>query len=128
MPTARRIRRGAAGSSPPAPGSRSGSDQDFYDAVENSGDMAAEDVASVDENEQAVVDLAPILEGATKSRGVAEDGSWGDADDEDGDGDEDEEDAADKSDDDDEDNEVVVGGDDSGRHDGKVCTSFDPVR
>ena len=128
MPTAQRIRRGAAGSSPPAPGSRSGSDQDFYDAVENSGDMAAEDVASVDKNEQAIVDLAPILEGATNSRGVAEDGSWGDADDEDGDGDEDEEDAADKSDDDDEDNEVVMGGDDSGRHDGKVCTSFDPVR
>ena len=58
MPTARRIRRGAAGSSPPAPGSRSGSDQDFYDAVENSGDMAAEDVASVDKNEQAAVELA----------------------------------------------------------------------
>ena len=80
--------------------------------------MAAEDVASVDKNEQAVVDLAPVLEGATNSCGVAEDG----------DGDEDEEDAADKSDDDDEDNEVVMGGDDSGRHDGKVCTSFDPVR
>merc|ERR1712176_1652416 len=29
------------------------------------------DVASVDKNEQAIVDLAPILEGATNSRGVA---------------------------------------------------------
>ena len=93
MPTARRIRRGAAGSSPPAPGSGSGSDQDFYDAVENSGDMAAEDVASVDENQQAVVDLAPILEGATNSCGVAEDGSGEYTNDEDGDGDEDKEDA-----------------------------------
>ena len=71
MPTARRIRRGAADSSSPAPGSRSGSDQDFYDAVENSGDMAAEGVASVVENEQAVVDLTSILEGATNSCGVA---------------------------------------------------------
>ena len=33
--------------------------------------MVAEDVASVDKNEQAIVDLAPILEGATNSRGVA---------------------------------------------------------
>ena len=90
--------------------------------------MEAENVANVDKNEQAVVDLAPILEGATNSRGVAEDGSWGDADDEDGDCDDEEEDAADKADDNDEDNEVVVGGDDSRRHDGKVCTSFDPIR
>ena len=83
MPSATRVRIFAADSASPAPARGSGSDSELCDAIEDSGDIAADGAAPDDaEEEQSPVDLDSILENPAPSRGVTADGDGDEADDE----------------------------------------------
>merc|ERR1711862_921671 len=75
MPTASKVRIFTADSASPAPARGSGRDSELRDAIEDSGDIAADGEAPDDaEEEQSPVDLASILENPAPSRGVTADG------------------------------------------------------
>merc|ERR1711862_127025 len=83
MPSARRVRIFTADSASPAPARGSGSDSELFDAIEDSGDIAADGAAPDDaEDEQSPVDLDSILENPAPSHGVTADGDGDEADDE----------------------------------------------
>ena len=126
MPTASKVRIFAADSLSPAPARGSGSDSELCDAIEDSGDIAADGAAPDNaEEEQSPVDLDSILENPAPSRGVTADGDGDEADDEEDNSEGEDEESAVDSDNERDDMGVEDGGEDE-LQGGEVGAGFNP--